>query len=98
MNNMKKNLKIGNFLLPEKESEPVILFIFNEYESDIENVTYSQNNGVIDLKYPSGNVLGIDIEDENVLNRISINEKFLIIEVEDNDGNVSAIYEATLKQ
>lgn len=98
MNNMKKNLKIGNFLLPEKENEPVILFIFNEYESDIENVTYSQNNGVIDVNYPSGNILSIDVDNQSVSDRISINEKFLIIEVEDNDGNVSAIYEANIKK
>jgi len=97
MNNMKKNINIGDFLIPDNENDPVVLFIFNEYESDIDDVVYINNGSVFEIHYPSGNILCIDVQNESVFNRIKLVEKILIIEVEDTDGNVSALYEVIKK-
>lgn len=93
---MIKNLKAGDFLVPDSEKDPVILFVFNQYESEIEGVTYGYTDKGVELIYPSGNVLNIECDDENTLNRINLLSKFLIIEVDENTGELDGVYEVVL--
>lgn len=90
---MKKILKTGNFLLPEQEKDPVVLFIFNQFEDDVTNVTYQLLNSSMIIYYPSSNLLEIEYSDLNITNRIIKHSKFVIIEVDDNTGDIIALYE-----
>lgn len=93
---MIKILNTGDFLVPDNEKDPVILFVFNQYESEIEGVTYSNTEAGLEVMYPSGNLLNVACDSESTLKRIQILKKFLIIEVDENDGELDGVYEVNL--
>ncbi len=90
---MKKNLKTGNFLVPDNKKDPIVLFIFNQYEDNVDNVIYTLSNNNLSIIYPSGNILDVEVDDKLTTKRIEFLRKFLIIEVDDNTGDISALYE-----
>lgn len=93
---MIKILNAGDFLVPDNEKDPVILFVFNQYESEIEGVTYANTDKGLEVMYPSGNLLNVDCNDEATIKRINLLKKFLVIEVDDNDGGLDGVYEVNL--
>lgn len=93
---MRKVLNTGDFLVPDNIKDPVILFVFNQYESEIEGVTYSTTETGLEVMYPSGNLLNIDCDSTATLDRIELLKKFLIIEVDENDGELNGVYEVNL--
>lgn len=93
---MIKILNTGDFLVPDNSKDPVILFVFNQYESEIEGVTYSTTDTGLEVMYPSGNLLTVTCDSETTLDRIQLLKKFLIIEVDENDGELEGVYEVNL--
>lgn len=90
---MKKNLKTGEFLIPEDEKAPIVLFTFNQFEDEVTNVTYQLKESSLKIYYPSGNTLDVECSNSGVMQRIIKVGKFIVIEVDDNSGDVAALYE-----
>lgn len=78
---MIKNLNTGDFLVPDNVKDPVILFVFNQYESEIEGVTYSTTDTGLEVMYPSGNLLNITCDSESTLDRIQLLKSFLLLKL-----------------
>lgn len=79
--------------MPEDEKAPIVLFTFNQFEDEIINVTYQLRDSALRIYYPSGNTLDVECSNSGVMNRIIKVGKFIVVEVDDNSGDVAALYE-----
>lgn len=95
---MIKNLNTGNFFIPESEQEPVILFIFNQYQDDIENVKLTFNKNILNIHYPSDDIIFLEITEKKIYSRIISLKKIIVIEADELDGEIIALYEAEIKK
>lgn len=95
---MIKNLNTGNFFIPESEQEPVILFIFNQYQDDIENVKLTFNKNILNIHYPSDDIIFLEITEKRIYSRIISLKKIIVIEADELDGEIIALYEAEIKK
>jgi len=95
---MIKNLNTGNFFIPESEQEPVVLFIFNQYQDDIENVKLTFNKNILNIHYPSDDIIFLEITEKRIYSRIISLKKIIVIEADELDGEIIALYEAEIKK
>lgn len=89
---MEKNIKTGDFIIPEEKNKPLILMLFNQFESNVENVTFTFKDNYVHFKYKSNNILKIEIEDINLKNKLENIKQILIIEIDEEDGDIQKIY------
>lgn len=97
---MKKTLNTGNFFIPESNEEPIILFIFNQFQDDIEDVYLNIEDDIVNINYLSGDVLALELNEDSkdrIIERITHINKIIVAEIDENDGDVAALYEAELK-
>ena len=95
---MIKNLNTGNFFIPESEQEPVVLFIFNQYQDDIEDVKLTFNKNILNIHYPSDDIIFLEITEKRIYSRINSLKKMIVIEADELDGEIIALYEAEIKK
>lgn len=95
---MIKNLNTGNFFIPESDKEPVVLFIFNQYQDDIEDVKLTFKKNILNIHYPSDDIIFLEITEKRIYSRIKFLGKMIIIEADELDGEIIALYEAEIKK
>lgn len=95
---MIKNLNTGNFFIPENNEDPIVLFIFNQYQDNIENVKLTFNKNILNIHYPSEDIIFLEISEKRVYSRIKSLSKIIVIEVDELDGEIIALYEAEIKK
>jgi hypothetical protein len=89
---MEKKLKTGDFIIPEEKNKPLILMLFNQFESNVENVYFAFKDNYIHFRYKSSNILKIEIEDINLKNKLENIKQILIIEINEEDGDIQKMY------
>lgn len=94
---MEKNLRTGDFIVSEDKNKPIILMIFNQLESNVENVNFNIKDNYLLLKYKSGNILKTNLKEKSLQNKINERQKILIIEIDEDEGDIQKIYFAIKK-
>ncbi len=89
---MEKNIKTGDFIISEDPNKPIILMVFNLFETDVENVIYKLKDNYIYFYYKSGNILKIEIDNENLKKKIEELKSILIMEVNQDEGDIEKMY------
>ncbi len=89
---MEKNIKTGDFIISEDKSKPIILMVFNLFETDVENVIYKLKENYIYFYYKSGNILKIEIDNEDLKKKIEELKSILIMEVNQDEGDIEKMY------
>lgn len=89
---MEKNIKTGDFIISEDQNKPIILMVFNLFETDVENVTYKLKDNYIYFYYKSGNILKIEVDNENLKKKIEELKSILIMEVNQDKGDIEKMY------
>lgn len=89
---MEKILKTGDFIVTEDESKPIILMIFNQFENNVENVIFKIKDNILILKYKSNNIIKIKLDNLNLEEKINKRSKLLIIEIDEEEGDIQKIY------
>lgn len=66
--------------------------VFNLFETDVENVTYKLKDNYIYFYYKSGNILKIEVDNENLKKKIEELKSILIMEVNQDEGDIEKMY------
>lgn len=94
---MKINIQTGDFIITENPDSPIILMVFNLFENNVSNVSFNFIDNNINFKYKSGNILNIEIKDFKLSEKLNSIEKIMIIEIDEEEGDIKNIYLAKKK-
>lgn len=89
---MKINIQTGDFIITEDPESPIILMVFNLFEDNVSNVTFTFIENKLNLKYKSGNILSIEVKDIKLSDKLINIDKIMIIEIDEEEGDIKNMY------
>lgn len=86
------NNNTGDFIITENPKNPIILMIFNLFENNERDIFFNIENNNIKFRDINGSFLIIEIDNSKLKNKLNSIDKIMIIEIDQDYGDVARVY------